>query len=124
MRNLDAALTTRRPYIPPPTDNSHCIDEARVCCTQVRSALRCGRFDAANGLLQTALALYQLAACEKLEGKAEEKGAFSCRLDELIDELCFCAQTIEVETVRRDEQTLKDQTLSETMLAFSIREDS
>lgn len=85
----------------------------------MRSALRCGRFDAANGLLQTALALYQLAACEKLEGKAEEKGAFSCRLDELVDELCFCAQTIEVETVMREQQTL-----SETMMAFSIREDS
>jgi hypothetical protein len=73
-----------------------CVDSAYICCQKAQEAARYGRMQAAHGLVQTAVSLYQRA-----ERESSGDAAFSSRLDCLVSELCICAQVIEVEAVAR-----------------------
>ena len=81
---------------------SDCIDAAMVCCVQAREAARCGRMAAADGLLQTALTLYNRA--EK-ESSLEQNSETYERFERLVNDLCFAAQMIEVEQIERQPQS-------------------
>ena len=81
---------------------SDCIDAAMVCCVQAREAARCGRMAAADGLLQTAVTLYNRA--EKESGLVQNSETIA-RFERLVNDLCFAAQMIEVEQIERQPQS-------------------
>lgn len=75
-----------------------CIEAAGTCCMQAREAARLGRLKAAQGLLQTAISLYRRAE-RAIPASLDETARRS--FDDLVNELCYSAQVVEVEHVAR-----------------------
>ena len=82
----------------PPVTSTDTIDAALLCCAKAREAAGAGRFNAANGLLQTAISLH---GCAESQALGSNSGMLLQRYDQLVNDLCFCAQTIEVEAIAR-----------------------
>ncbi|HEX8551267.1 MAG TPA: hypothetical protein VF681_06880 [Abditibacteriaceae bacterium] len=80
--------------VQPDAGTDDCVDFAYLCCQRAQEAARCGRMQAAHGLVQTAASLY-----ERAERESAGNDAYSSRLDRLVSELCLCAQIIEIESI-------------------------
>jgi hypothetical protein len=98
-----ARVAARNSSAKPRSTYLDCIHSAFTCCSKAREAAVCGRFSAAHGLLQTALALYQRA-----EKETETRSlAGESHFEALSAELCYCAQTIEVKMIEHQKLTPK-----------------